>query len=53
MTDLQMTLLFPFIPIGIYLLFEYVFDRPDDDDDGGPLDDDDDEAPIAHQKAPN
>tara|TARA_Y100000361_G_scaffold151584_1_gene169267 strand:+ start:649 stop:792 length:144 start_codon:yes stop_codon:yes gene_type:complete len=35
MTDLQMTLLFPFIPIGIYLLFEYVFDRPDDDDDGG------------------
>ena len=35
MTDLHMTLLFPSIPIGIYLLFEYVFDRPDDDDDGG------------------
>jgi hypothetical protein len=30
-----MALLFPFIPVGIYLLIEYAFDRPDDDDDDG------------------
>ena len=35
MSEFQMALLFPFIPVGIYLLIEYVFDTPDDDDDGG------------------
>ena len=35
MSDFQMALLFPFIPVGIYLLIEFVFDKPDDDDDMG------------------
>jgi len=35
MSEFQMALLFPFIPVGIYLLIEYVFDSSDDDDDQG------------------
>ena len=35
MSEFQMALLFPFIPVGIYLLIEFVFDKPDDDDDQG------------------
>tara|TARA_B100002019_G_scaffold10082_1_gene8023 strand:- start:239 stop:385 length:147 start_codon:yes stop_codon:yes gene_type:complete len=35
MTDFQAALLFPFIPVGIYLLIEFMFERKDDDDDDG------------------
>ena len=35
MTEFQAALLFPFIPVGIYLLMEYLLDKPDDDDDQG------------------
>ena len=35
MTEFQAALLFPFIPVGIYLLIEYLLEKPDDDDDGG------------------
>ena len=35
MTEFQAAFLFPFIPVGIYLLIEYLLEKPDDDDDGG------------------
>jgi|TARA_Y100000004_G_scaffold158349_1_gene184579 hypothetical protein len=35
MTDFQAALLFPFIPVGIYLLIEFMLERTDDDDDQG------------------
>ena len=35
MTELQAALLFPFIPIGVYLLIEFLLDTPDDDDHFG------------------
>ena len=35
MSEFQMALLFSFIPVGIYLLIEFVFDNSDDDDDQG------------------
>ena len=33
MTDFQAALLFPFIPVGIYLLIEFMLERTDDDDE--------------------
>ena len=35
MSEFQMALLFPFIPVGVYLWIEFVFDNSDDDDDQG------------------
>jgi|TARA_B100002052_G_C15858297_1_gene588748 hypothetical protein len=37
MSEIQAALIFPFIPIGIYLLVEFLLEPPnnDDDDDGG------------------
>ena len=35
MTEFQAALLFPFIPVGIYLLIEFLLEKPDDDDDQG------------------